>query len=39
MFQCFMFLDLCFDELVDSSLDVPYVFGHGCSSKPTEGIP
>ena len=30
---------LCFNELVHTPLDVPYVLVHCCSSEPTEGIP
>ena len=32
-------MSLHFNKLVDSPLDVPYVFGHCCSGEPTEGIP
>ena len=39
MYQCFLLLCLCFHQLVYFFLDVPYIYGHGCSGEPTEGIP
>ena len=39
MYQCFLLTGLCFDELVDSSIDIASIFGHGCSGEPAEITP
>ena len=39
MYQCFLLMGFCFNELDDPSLDIFYIFGCGCPGEPTESIP
>ena len=39
MYQCFLLLGWCFNQLVGSLLNVSYILSHGCSGEPTEGVP